>query len=111
MQLRDWQRVSAEYANGDTPAGPTGFLYEPRWNQPEWTYAVIETPLFLGQTIALPVVFVMTPPWTPVTYKGATIEATYNAMPALPGSPSETMPTAAPAPVVSESGAAPATQP
>jgi hypothetical protein len=112
MQLRDWQRMTAQYANGDTPAGPTGFLYEPRWNQPEWTYAVIETPLFVGQTLALPVVFAFTPPWTPVTYKGATIEATYNAMPALPGSPSETMPTAAPNPEIApEAVAAPTTQP
>jgi hypothetical protein len=115
MQLRDWQRVSVEYANGDTPAGPTGFLYEPRWNQPEWVYAAIETPLFIGQTVALPVVFVMTPPWTPVTYKGATIEATYNAMPALPGVPAETTPAAPtvaePAPVVPEPVVAPATQP
>lgn len=88
MQLRNWPRVSSVYANGDTPAGPTGFWYEPAWNQSGWKYPVIETPLFLVQTVALPVTLSLTPPWSEATYTGATISTTYTAMPLLPGSAS-----------------------
>lgn len=84
MQLRDWDRVTAHYSNGDTVAGPTGFPYEARWGQPEWAYSVIEPPLFVGQTVALPVSLVITPPWTPIRYTGETVETTYTAMPPLP---------------------------
>src|SRR5262245_44970102 len=48
MQLRDWDRAPALYANGDTPAGPTEFPYEPKWHQADWVYPVVETPLFVG---------------------------------------------------------------
>src|SRR5450432_1038702 len=48
MQVRDWDRVTAHYANGDTIAGPTGTPYEVRWNQPAWEYVALETPLFVG---------------------------------------------------------------
>lgn len=85
MQLRDWQRGEAQYANGDTPAGPIGFNYEPAWNQSAYRYPMIETPLFIVQTVLLPVTLTMTPPWTEKTWTGATIGTTYNAMPALPG--------------------------
>jgi hypothetical protein len=84
MQLRDWGRSTAFYTNGDTVAGPTGFLYEPRWYQPEWRYAVLEAPLSLGQTIILPIVAIFEPPWEQKHYTGATIEPTSNAMPAVP---------------------------
>jgi hypothetical protein len=85
MQLRDWQRAEATYANGDTPAGPTGFNYEPAWNQSGYRYPIVETPLFIGQTLLLPVTLTMNPPWTEKVYTGATIGTTYNGMPALPG--------------------------
>ena len=86
MQLRDWDRSVAVYQNGDTIAFPTGFLYEPKWGQPEYHYYFIETPLFIGQTLGMPIVFVMTPPWTPTTYTGVTVGQTYTAMPVLPPS-------------------------
>jgi len=112
MQLRDWQRAPAQYANGDTPAGPTEFPYEPKWNQPGWVYPVVETPLFVGQGIFMPITMIFTPPWTLVMWKGATIDTTYTAMPALPPAPEvpdtavpmETAPSSAPV-------VAPATQP
>ena len=84
MQVRDWDRSSAYYASGGVVAGPTGFLYEPKRGQPEWHYALLESPLFLVQTIALPVTLAFNPPWSKVVYKGVTVEPTYTAMPALP---------------------------
>ena len=106
MQLRDWDRASATYANGNTPAGPTEFPYEPKWNQPNWVYPVVETPLFVGQSVLMPITMIFTPPWTPVMWKGATIDTTYTAMPALPPAPEvpdsavPVVPAAEPAPVV-----------
>jgi hypothetical protein len=86
MQIREWDRSVAHYQNGDTFANPTLFLYEPTWHQPEYFYYFIETPLFIGQTIAMPVVMVMTPPWSSVKYTGVTTEPTFTAMPLLPPS-------------------------
>lgn len=87
MQLRDWERSTAMYSNGDTVAGPTGFPYEARWYMPEPVYPLVETPLFVGQTVLMPVTLTITPPWTPIRYSGATVETTYTAMPQLPGTP------------------------
>ena len=86
MQIRDWDRSTALYANGDTIAGNTGFWYQPRWGQPEWVYPMIETPLFVGQTLALPVTLAIQPPWKQVRYTGVTMEPTYSGMPPLPQS-------------------------
>src|SRR5262249_49027685 len=69
-----------------TIAGPVGYFYHPRpYQQPEIMYAVEESPLFVAQTLALPVTLVLVPPWEPIRYTGDTVLPTYNAMPALPG--------------------------
>jgi hypothetical protein len=102
MQIRDWDRSTALYANGDTIAGNTGFWYQPRWHQPEWVYPIIETPLFVGQTLALPVTLSIQPPWKQVNYTGVSMEPTYSAMPPLPppatveASPAEAQPQPSP---------------
>ncbi|HVT87507.1 MAG TPA: hypothetical protein VHD56_01535 [Tepidisphaeraceae bacterium] len=85
MQNRDWNRSEATYANGNIIAGPTGFLYQTRWDQPTWVYPLEESPLFVGQTIGLPITLTRTPPWTPILYKGGNGEPTYTAMPPLSG--------------------------
>lgn len=81
MQLRRWERATANYANGNVEAGPTGFLYQPARGQPEVAYVVEEVPLFIGQAVLSPVVLIMTPPWTAVNYTGVTVNPTYTAMP------------------------------
>lgn len=91
MQARDWQRASANYANGNVLAGPTGFLFAPNEKAPDWEYGLIESPLFVGQTVGLPITLTLTPPWTPVLYSGATVEPTYTAVPALPRTQSRRM--------------------
>jgi hypothetical protein len=84
MQSRDWNRSVALYSSGNTIAGPTGFLYQLNWNNPGWSYAVLETPLFIGQALALPVTLAIAPPWNKVRYTGDWIGPTYTAMPPLP---------------------------
>ena len=89
MALRDWQQSSAIYANTSTVAGNTGFFWMPRWDQPEWVYPLVDTPIFLANVVALPVSFIMTPPWKPVEYRSATVPPTFTAMPPLPPPPPE----------------------
>ena len=86
MQLRDWNRSTAIYSSGGVPAGHIGFLFEEHWNEAEWTYAALETPLFIGQTLAFPVVFALGPPWQTVIYHGDSVGPSYTAMPPLPAS-------------------------
>lgn len=84
MQIRDWDRSASMYASGNTIAGPTGFFYEVNWNEPGWTYPLLETPLFIAQTFALPVTLAIAPPWNKVRYTGDWVGPTYTAMPPLP---------------------------
>jgi len=86
MQLREWEPVSAYYQNPRFIAGPTGFNYETPYEPFQWYYGLTDTPLFLAQTLGLPIALIMTPPWSEVTYAGATFEPTYYAMPPLPPS-------------------------
>jgi hypothetical protein len=84
MALRDWQQSSAVYANTSTVAGNTGFMFMPKWDQPEWVYPLLDAPIFLLNVVTLPYSLIVTPPWKPVEYRSATIEPTYTAMPPLP---------------------------
>lgn len=84
MQIRDWNRVTALYANGDTAAGATGFPFTTRRDQPEWRYAALEAPLFVFQAVTLPIHLAIAGPTREVHYAGATIDTTYTAMPPLP---------------------------
>lgn len=84
MQLRQWDRSTAEYGNGNVVAGTTGFWYEARPGQPEWRYLIEDNPLFLLQAAALPVTLTLTPPWTPVLYAGESVGPSHTALPPLP---------------------------
>ncbi len=83
MQQRQWPPSVAHWANGQTPAWPTAFLLEPQ-NDPAWQAAATDTPLFVVNCLAMPVVSLFTPPWDVVIYPRGEIEPTYTAMPPLP---------------------------
>jgi hypothetical protein len=83
MQQRNWEPTVARYQSGATVAGPTGFLFEPLDTMPQWQQGLVETPLFVGQVILLPVTLIAQPVWTPVTYRGIRTEASYTAAPPL----------------------------
>jgi hypothetical protein len=84
MQARDWDQSTALYKSGATVAGPIGFMYQPRAGQNAWRYQFIDLPLFLGNTMLIPVDFVKTPPWKPVEWKADTVEPTYTGVAPLP---------------------------
>ena len=83
MQLRqDWSLSVVHYANGQTVGWPTDLLLEPK-TRPAWSAAVTDTPLFVANCVAMPIVLLFAPPWQPVIYPRGEIEASYHAMPPL----------------------------
>ena len=84
MEIRDWEPMSARYTNPRFIAGPPGFWFLPAYGNPEPIYAVQETPMFVLQSLALPLTMWFPPPWTPVRYAGETVEPSWHAMPPLP---------------------------
>ncbi len=84
MQLRrDWPLLVVHYANGQTVGWPTGFLLEPVV-KPNWSAAFTDTPIFVVNSLALPIVTIFAPPWQPVIYPRGEVEASYTAQPPLP---------------------------
>lgn len=79
MALRDWSQEQALYSNGAAPAWPTLFPYEPDWKNCEYENALLDPTLLVGQTLALPVTAIVTPPWMPVIYHGVYVGPTYTA--------------------------------
>jgi hypothetical protein len=84
MQLRQWDMSVAHYQNGATVGEPTSFLLTHRPNEPKWTAALTDTPMFVLNSMASPVVLICSPSWQRVIYPSGGLEASYNAMPPLP---------------------------
>src|SRR5690242_1233387 len=62
MQKRDWDRSVAYYANGDTVAGGTGYMFQTHETIPDPYRRVVDPAVTTGNIVALPVgVFVNTP--------------------------------------------------
>jgi hypothetical protein len=85
MQQRQWPISVAHYANGAAVGEPTTFLLTHRADEPVWTAALTDTPMFVANSIASPAVLICSPPWARVIYPSGGVEASYNAMPALRG--------------------------
>ena len=87
LALRDWQRSTALFANGDVSAGPTNSYYNwPVGDPADSGYtarnraAVVVEPLMsLGQLIAVPVAMIFDPPTEKRIYEGVEIGPTYTA--------------------------------
>ncbi|MGH7213364.1 MAG: hypothetical protein ACREIT_01085 [Tepidisphaeraceae bacterium] len=102
-QRRDWDRSIAYYANTSVVAGPTLFIWEAPEDMPDWQRGAWEPLLFIGNTVALPVAAVLTPPWTAQTYRGVALEPTHFAVPPAAGRENEPVgaaPPVAPVPPV-----------
>src|SRR5688572_11627584 len=84
MEIRDWEPMSARYTNPRFIAGPPGFWFIPAYGNPEPIYAFQETPMFVLQSLALPLTMWFPLPWTPVRYAGESVEPSWHAMPPLP---------------------------
>src|SRR3954453_1275598 len=114
MQRRDWPQAVVSYPNGAVAAGPTQFNYEPKRNQPEWTYALADSGTFFVNMALLPYNLIKHPQWGEQIYPGETVGPTFTAQPPLPpastveaSTPPLLYPGAAPSPPpVGEPGAA-----
>jgi hypothetical protein len=87
MQQRKWPMSVAHFANGETPAGPTGFVLEHNPAAPKWMLAFTDGPLFGVNIAAMPIGYLFTAPWQQVIYPSGVVEPTYNAMPPLSPKP------------------------
>jgi hypothetical protein len=85
MQQRDWAPAVALYPNGSVVAPPTYYPYVARTDTSPWLYPFVESGLFIGQTVALPVTLFVAK--NPQVYSGVITPPTYTAVP-----PIETVP-------------------
>jgi hypothetical protein len=84
MQIRDFEQSAARYPSGAAVAGPTEFNYEPKHNEPEWTYYYADYGTWGLNMVLLPVYLIVTPQWNEVTYPGEVVQTTYTGQPPLP---------------------------
>jgi hypothetical protein len=93
MQARDWPRSTVEFRTGGTTAGATRWPYSPSTTGqgaskaiygPEFSNALMDTGLFVGQTAMLPFTYLFDPPFVKKDYYGVFYEPSYTLMPVLP---------------------------
>src|SRR5580700_3048177 len=68
MQQRNWPRTTVRFQNGETPAGPTGFVLKHSPDAPKWTPALTDAPMCVANICLVPFGYLFTPPWTRVIY-------------------------------------------
>jgi hypothetical protein len=84
MQVRTWDTRPAYYTNTSVVARPTGNIWEPKEDLgAERRHIYVDPTIWAGNTLLMPFVLIATPPWTPIAYRGETVEPTYTAMPPL----------------------------
>lgn len=81
MQIRNWSPTVAVYTNGSVIAPPTYYPYTVRSDVNPWLSPFVESGLFLGQTVALPVTLFVAK--NPQVYSGVITPPTYTAVPPI----------------------------
>lgn len=79
MAVRQWDQNKALYANGTVTAYPTLYPYKADPANGDLANVVLAPALFLGQTIALPVTAIVTPPWQETESRGVYTPPTFTA--------------------------------
>src|SRR5204863_6113793 len=77
MQIREWDRSTASYANGATVAGGTGYLFRTSDRLPELWWRIVDPMIATGNIVALPGTIWFNPPWKTMVYHGAIIPPSY----------------------------------
>jgi hypothetical protein len=88
-QKRDFPKTEAVYPNGAVVAGPTWETWQAKPEMPYNGNAAVEAPMEVGNVFMMPFQMFRQKPGAAVTYPGAMIEPSYNAMPQVPSSASE----------------------
>ena len=84
---RGWEPISYDYPNGAVVAGPTyGLSYEdrPQWLQNDYIYALMQSPLLIGEACMMPFWMIIEPPFTRLEYHGARYVPSRTVAPPLP---------------------------
>jgi hypothetical protein len=63
MQVRDWPTMRATYPCFSSTVGSAQSIFVPRADLSAPAHAVMETPVFVADTVLLPLSLVITPPW------------------------------------------------
>jgi hypothetical protein len=84
MQRREWERQTSYYANGDTAAGGTGFMFRTHETMPMWSRPAVDPAIAVMNMALFPVGVFVNSPFTEQVYQGAVIPPTATAMPVLP---------------------------
>ena len=79
MQIRDWDRSTAYYGNGNTVAGATRLTYQPK-NDNRYNYA-FDPLIGVANFAIIPFTYFKTPARTTVVHQGAIVPPTHTAMP------------------------------
>lgn len=83
MQRREWEPSAAYYANGDTIAGGTGYMFQTSPNIPDGWRRVVDPVMTTANILLLPVGLVVNSPTKKEDYQGAIIPPTHTANPPL----------------------------
>lgn len=84
MQRREWDRSTSFYANGDTAAGGTGYMFQTHETINERDRRVVDPVLATMNIGLLPVGIFVNSPFKSQVYQGVVIPPTHTGMPALP---------------------------
>jgi hypothetical protein len=79
MQIRDYDRSTATYANGGTVAGSARLTFEPK-DDSRLNYAA-DPAIGLANFVIIPFTYFGTPPFTKIEHHGAIVPPTYTAEP------------------------------
>src|SRR5688500_1034080 len=84
QQRSDWERSTSYYANGDTVADGTGYMFQTHETIPDPYRRVVEAPVAAMNIGLLPVGVFVNSPFKPQVYQGVITPPTHHAMPPLP---------------------------
>jgi len=84
MQKRDWDRSTAYYANGDTVAGGTGYMFQIHETIPEEWRRLADPVVTTMNIVLLPVGVFVNSPFKTQVYQGEMLPPSYTAQPPLP---------------------------
>ena len=82
--MREWDRSTMYYPNGDTVAGGTGYMFQTHETIPEPYRRIVEPAVATLNMALLPVGVFVNSPFTSQVYQGVILPPTHHAMPPLP---------------------------
>ena len=79
MQIRDWDRSTANYASGAVVAGAPRVTWEPKYDN-RWNY-VVDPAIGAANIVTIPFTYIWTPWGQEVVHRGAITPPTHTAVP------------------------------